>query len=232
MRPLLRDTAFKFFINGHYKFSESGASENPTIGTTEDWYFMNTMLNPAIHHPMHVHLISFQVLQKGKLKYFTTPNNINCTYYEVDYYIQAGFNFTNTTGDINDKCRQLRTNFDVTKDSILKDKFLENQPNTASSYNLYGVDLEEKLPEGSTNYVGTNCQNSTKYKYICDEFLDIPVWYQHWKEVVTVMSGEYMKIRIRWTSADYNGIYPYFKVPEDQLIEFPGYVYHCHFLQH
>lgn len=34
MRPLLRDAGFNFFINGHYRFSESGASENPTIGTT------------------------------------------------------------------------------------------------------------------------------------------------------------------------------------------------------
>ena len=41
-----------------------------------------------------------------------------------------------------------------------------------------------------------------------------------------------MKIRVRWASADFNGSYPFFRVPEDQLIEFPGYVYHCHFLQH
>lgn len=44
-----------------------------------------------------------------------------------------------------------------------------------------------------------------------------------------------MKVRIRWASTDYNedvNPYPYFKVPEDQLIEFPGFVYHCHFLQH
>ena len=43
-------------------------------------------------------------------------------------------------------------------------------------------------------------------------------------------------LRIRWASTDYlvngKGSYPYFNTPEDQLIEFPGFVYHCHFLQH
>jgi FtsP/CotA-like multicopper oxidase with cupredoxin domain len=26
--------------------------------------------------------------------------------------------------------------------------------------------------------------------------------------------------------------YPYFNIPEDELIEFPGFIYHCHFLNH
>jgi hypothetical protein len=26
--------------------------------------------------------------------------------------------------------------------------------------------------------------------------------------------------------------YPYFNIPEDQLMEFPGFVYHCHILPH
>lgn len=118
MRPLFRDSNFAFFINGHYKFSESGASENPIIGTTEDWYFMNNMLGPAIHHPMHVHLITFQVLQKGKLKSFTTPdsNQNQCTFYEIDFYIQAGYKFTNETGTIYDKCNELRNEFDISTD--------------------------------------------------------------------------------------------------------------------
>ena len=49
-----------------------------------------------------------------------------------------------------------------------------------------------------------------------------------------------MQVRIRWTKTEYydnydaNSIppYPYFNVDEDQLIEYPGYVYHCHFLDH
>lgn len=60
------------------------------------------------------------------------------------------------------------------------------------------------MPEGEKGYVGDNCKDSTKYKYLCDEYVDIPVWYKHWKEVVTVYPGEYMKVRVRWTSADYD----------------------------
>ena len=43
------------------------------------------------------------------------------------------------------------------------------------------------------------------------------------------------QVRIRWTKTDYGldgDSYPYFSVPEDQLIEYPGFVYHCHFLNH
>ena len=46
-----------------------------------------------------------------------------------------------------------------------------------------------------------------------------------------------MQVRTRWTSTEYNtpympDPYPYFHIPEDEIIQFPGYVYHCHFLQH
>lgn len=65
MRPLLslpRDE--KFVINGHYMF-DMGASENPKIGTVEDWYFVNTLFEA---HPMHFHLVNFQVIQTFSLK--------------------------------------------------------------------------------------------------------------------------------------------------------------------
>lgn len=45
----------------------------------------------------------------------------------------------------------------------------------------------------------------------------------------------FVRLRIRWAKLDYDPAvkpYPYFNVPEDQLIEFPGYIYHCHFLFH
>jgi hypothetical protein len=46
-----------------------------------------------------------------------------------------------------------------------------------------------------------------------------------------------MQLRVRWASTEYKTSlmpdpYPYFRTPEDELIEFPGYVYHCHFLNH
>ena len=42
-------------------------------------------------------------------------------------------------------------------------------------------------------------------------------------------------VRIRWTKTAYDAAVDgnnYFHVDEKQLIEFPGYVYHCHFLTH
>jgi hypothetical protein len=57
MRPLIVTSNFKFLVNGHYDFHK-GAAEDPIIGSTEDWYIINT-INEA--HPIHVHLINFQV---------------------------------------------------------------------------------------------------------------------------------------------------------------------------
>lgn len=47
--------------------------------------------------------------------------------------------------------------------------------------------------------------------------------------------GTMVHIRVRWTETLYNPdvkSYPFFFIPEDHLIEFPGYVYHCHFPHH
>jgi spore coat protein A, manganese oxidase len=38
---------------------DMGASDNPKIGTIEDWYFINTLFEA---HPIHFHLINFQVV--------------------------------------------------------------------------------------------------------------------------------------------------------------------------
>lgn len=48
-------------------------------------------------------------------------------------------------------------------------------------------------------------------------------------------TNNFVQIRIRWASTDYDPAvraYPFFNVDEDELIEFPGYVYHCHFIGH
>ena len=67
MRPLVRTTQFSFGINGHIDFHQ-GASENPMIGTVEDWYLINTMTSPQIGHPIHVHLIQYEHLREYTLK--------------------------------------------------------------------------------------------------------------------------------------------------------------------
>ena len=52
-------TGTHFKINGHYRFHK-GQSENPEIGTTEDWWLINLS---GFEHPIHVHLINFQVVE-------------------------------------------------------------------------------------------------------------------------------------------------------------------------
>ena len=72
MRPFFRTNANGFFFNGHYEFHNSGASDNPKIGTLEDWYLINAMTSA---HPIHIHLINFQIMSKTTLKTFTTTQN-------------------------------------------------------------------------------------------------------------------------------------------------------------
>lgn len=80
MRPLMSISRI-FSINGRTDFHH-GRSENPTIGTYEDWYLINTMGGA---HPIHVHLINFQVIKILSLR--KTSNE--CTLYELDFIVEA-----------------------------------------------------------------------------------------------------------------------------------------------
>lgn len=73
MRPLTRPNNI-FAINGRESFHE-GKSENPTIGTYEDWYIINTF---SSGHPIHIHLINFQVVKTLSLRLVSS-----CTLYEL-----------------------------------------------------------------------------------------------------------------------------------------------------
>lgn len=56
-----------------------------------------------------------------------------------------------------------------------------------------------------------------------------------WKEVSFVPAHHARAVRIRWKRTDYDEELhgtKYFHVPEKHLIEFPGFVYHCHYLPH
>lgn len=80
MRPLMLTDVFS--INGRSDF-HYGKSENPTIGTYEDWYLINTMGNG---HPIHVHLINFQVIRVLNLRF---EKSNKCTLYELDFIVAA-----------------------------------------------------------------------------------------------------------------------------------------------
>jgi hypothetical protein len=71
MRPLIMygTSHLKFTVNGHYDFHK-GKADNPVIGSTEDWYYINTFYDHKglEGHPMHVHLINFQVVKNITLR--------------------------------------------------------------------------------------------------------------------------------------------------------------------
>ena len=84
MRPLFF-RGLIYSINGHTMFHQ-GRSENPQIGTVEDWFMINLNLNKA--HPFHFHLVNFQIVKSYELKLFKTSNNLTCSYYEIDFYLR------------------------------------------------------------------------------------------------------------------------------------------------
>ena len=68
MRPLIKmSSAFFLSINSRSEFHK-GKSDKPTIGTIEDWFIINTM---EFLHPIHIHLINFQVINVYDLRYLT-----------------------------------------------------------------------------------------------------------------------------------------------------------------
>jgi FtsP/CotA-like multicopper oxidase with cupredoxin domain len=87
MRPLIWVGNNTFTINGRTDFHK-GLSENPVLGSIEDWFLINTIFFP---HPIHVHLINFQVIKEYDLRVMIPSNNtnnytgLNCALYELDF---------------------------------------------------------------------------------------------------------------------------------------------------
>lgn len=78
MRILLsRPPGLGYWMQGH--MMSEGQADAPKIGTIEDWYFI---CSDSEAHPIHLHLVNFQVIQKYTLKL----GGENCTYYELDFY--------------------------------------------------------------------------------------------------------------------------------------------------
>ena len=80
------------------------------------------------------------------------------------------------------------------------------------------------------------------YKYVCIDLTDdIPEQRHGYKEVTYVGGYHAVMVRIRWAKShmsnrEFRAAHekgdPFFTVPEAELLEYPGYVYHCHILIH
>jgi FtsP/CotA-like multicopper oxidase with cupredoxin domain len=90
--------------------------------------------------------------------------------------------------------------------------------------------------DGNTDYLVEGCQLNTVYKYICENTTQqIEAYRRRWKDTSLVPPFTVYVFRMRWASNTYDPKvrkYPYFNIPEDEIIEFPGYLYHCHILPH
>ena len=82
---ILQSRGSLFSTNGHTMFDQ-GKSENPQVGTVEDWFLINT--DSLALHPFHFHLVNFQIVRDYTLKVFKTPENYTCAYYEIDFFLK------------------------------------------------------------------------------------------------------------------------------------------------
>ena len=76
----------KFNINAHARHHHPD-SENPQLGTVEDWTFVN--LIPILPHPIHIHLITYQLVKDYELKFIADGLSV-CMYYELDFFLKYG----------------------------------------------------------------------------------------------------------------------------------------------
>jgi FtsP/CotA-like multicopper oxidase with cupredoxin domain len=60
------------------------------LGSIEDWFIINTM---NFGHPIHIHLINYQVLNSYSVRYLSIPidpnTTKNCSLYNLDFLITA-----------------------------------------------------------------------------------------------------------------------------------------------
>ncbi len=211
---------------------QMGASDRPKIGTIEDWYFINPLIQA---HPIHFHLVTFQVVKTYSLKMVQE----DCTLFEVDFLRSSGYEIFCGLSD-NQLCDYIHNNITSEEaDAIFHlyhSLYLEDEIRSIPGLGkVSGFNILQRLVEPDI-VTDTNCSLGQYYKYICEETSStIPQYYRRWKETVLVNPYSISVFRIRWTMTEYNEkfrSYPYFKIPEDQLMEFPGFVYHCHILPH
>jgi predicted nucleic acid-binding Zn ribbon protein len=92
------------------------------------------------------------------------------------------------------------------------------------------------LSSGDQAYSIGNCSLDLTHKYICEDTSDdIMEHERRWKDTTMVHSYQVFVLRVRWASTLYDPSvksYPYFNIPEEHLVEFPGFVYHCHLIPH
>ena len=251
-----------FTINARTSF-HGGWSEDPTLGTTEDWFLIN---NIFIGHPIHVHLLNYEVIREYELRYLMPAGSTSifsyCALYEMDFVLaalklvpkgcdsQVGVYleniYVNGSIDYNYLCQKLK-DIEVLSCMVeaLSNVFPEHEfdPQTR----VGGIDVRQKLtPQQIPIFSNTSKYNiippvdpndPSPYKYVSDGGRPSPKpYYARWKDTALVEGFKVLQFRIRWAKSNYTeadkAAGTYFHVPNDQLREYPGFIYHCHILPH
>ena len=242
VRPLMFKAGI-WNVNGHTSYHQ-GESEEPQIGTVEDWVFVNTISFAA--HPFHIHLINYQIVKDYSLKKMTTSDGEQtCTYYEVDFFIKYGECLPpSISARIQEKQFDFELYSEVCKfaDEVATKEMLDECFGNVKNENQFeegisGIDVEAEIGSGPYDYSNYDGDCSLgKYRYLCENLTEsIAAYNRGWKEVALIKPHRAVTVRIRWAKTDYDpkidGSH-YFHGNETELLEFPGYVYHCHFLPH
>lgn len=257
-----------FTINGRTSF-HGGYSENPTLGTTEDWFLIN---NIPFGHPIHVHLLNFEVIREYSLRYLTPrvpppnldpvpPTFYSCGFYEMDFVLAAMNIAENCNSQLATHLENIYVNGTIDYYYLCNNvKNIQTIPCVVQALSTVfpedkfdpitrvgGIDVRQKLtPEELPFFLNTEKYTITPpvdpnqvnpYKYVSDEGKPSPKpYYARWKDTALVEAFRVLQYRIRWTKSNYTeadkAAGTYFHVPNDQLREYPGFIYHCHILPH
>lgn len=161
-----------------------------------------------------------------------------CSQYEVDFLRTSKFSKFAMLTDAQ-LCDYIDNNITDSEAEMVfhgfNSLYLENQTTRTLDGKISGFNVLE-LVNLAKSKVDPNCSLSSTYKYLCQETTSsIPQHYRRWKDTALIHPYSVSVLRIRWAMTEYDEkvqAYPYFKIPEDQLMEFPGFVYHCHILPH
>jgi FtsP/CotA-like multicopper oxidase with cupredoxin domain len=229
MRPLFF-IGFKIFsIHGRTAFHQ-GWSENPIMGTIEDWFIINTIF---FTHPIHIHLINFQVIREFDLRVIRT-NNRNQIF------------LTNSSNTVNYQilCDNL---YPIQNLPAVQEKLAFIYPEyVVDANNVSGLDVRMRLTAQDVLNLNTpnftispsiDFTNLSSYKFVSNEgYPSSKLEYARWKDTANLDPFKVQQFRIRWAKSDFTeadrAVGKYFNVPNDQLREYPGFVYHCHILHH
>jgi len=190
-------------------------TETPQVGAVEEWEIINMTMDA---HPMHTHLVQFQILNResfqtgmpGELKNYTADWAAAFPAYPA-WIFPAGFSWQNPAPAPNDL---------VT--GCTGGVFCPG----------YGPPLAYNVP----NADGAVGGNPAVGPYLKGDVTAPDPWESGWKDTAKALPGQVVRLLVRWAPTD-TPVTPFsslagFNAYSFDPTEGPGYVWHCHIIDH